>query len=186
MNSIQNIDRLFKKVKKFKNTDPEVALMLARKTAEAIAKHIIQASSFSPGGLMLDKLIEKMSSDNMVAKKILNPLRTIQAYGNYGAHDQQNDYGEIDKEYASPCIMAIETVYKWFDEKYGVPKNILNMSVNEIELSVKAANALNNANILTVGAVWAKSKADLMKIFNNATAFAEIESALSKLGVKLE
>ncbi len=30
-------------------------------------------------------------------------------------------------------------------------KKLLNMSVNEIELSVRAANCLNNANITTVG-----------------------------------
>ena len=30
-------------------------------------------------------------------------------------------------------------------------RKLLNMSVNEIELSVRAANCLNNANITTVG-----------------------------------
>jgi DNA-directed RNA polymerase subunit alpha len=32
-------------------------------------------------------------------------------------------------------------------------KKLLNMSMNEIELSVRAADCLNNANITTVGSV---------------------------------
>ena len=37
------------------------------------------------------------------------------------------------------------------DELKAKLKKLLNMSVNEIELSVRAANCLNNANINTVG-----------------------------------
>ena len=37
------------------------------------------------------------------------------------------------------------------DEEKTKMKKLLNMSVNEIELSVRAANCLNNANITTVG-----------------------------------
>ena len=37
------------------------------------------------------------------------------------------------------------------DEETARLRKLLNMSVNEIELSVRAANCLNNANITTVG-----------------------------------
>jgi len=37
------------------------------------------------------------------------------------------------------------------DEEKSKMKKLLNMSVNEIELSVRAANCLNNANITSVG-----------------------------------
>jgi DNA-directed RNA polymerase, alpha subunit/40 kD subunit len=37
-------------------------------------------------------------------------------------------------------------------------KKLLNMSVNEIELSVRAANCLNNANITTVGQLAQKNR----------------------------
>src|SRR5882672_9715200 len=42
-------------------------------------------------------------------------------------------------------------------------KKMLNMSVNEIELSVRAANCLNNANITTVGQLAQKSEAEMLK-----------------------
>lgn len=45
-------------------------------------------------------------------------------------------------------------------------KKLLNMSVNEIELSVRAANCLNNANITTVGQLAVKSEAEMLKYRN--------------------
>ena len=43
-------------------------------------------------------------------------------------------------------------------------KKLLNMSVNEIELSVRAANCLNNANITTVGQLAMKSEAEMPQV----------------------
>ena len=40
------------------------------------------------------------------------------------------------------------------------------MSVNEIELSVRAANCLNNANITTVGELATKSEPEMLKYRN--------------------
>jgi DNA-directed RNA polymerase subunit alpha len=37
-------------------------------------------------------------------------------------------------------------------------KKLLNMSVNEMELSVRAANCVNNANITTVGQLAMKTE----------------------------
>ena len=45
-------------------------------------------------------------------------------------------------------------------------RKLLNMSVNEIELSVRAANCLNNANITSVGQLALKSEAELLNYRN--------------------
>ena len=45
------------------------------------------------------------------------------------------------------------------NEENAALKKLLNMSVNEIELSVRAANCLNNANITSVGQLAMKSEA---------------------------
>ena len=47
-------------------------------------------------------------------------------------------------------------------------KKLLNMSVNEIELSVGPANCLNNANITTVGQLAMKTEAKMLKYRNSA------------------
>ena len=45
-------------------------------------------------------------------------------------------------------------------------RKLLNMSVNEIELSVRAANCLNNANITSVGQLAMKSEAEMLRYRN--------------------
>ena len=65
-------------------------------------------------------------------------------------------------------------------------KKLLNMSVNEIELSVRAANCLNNANISTVGELAAKTEADMLKYRNfGKKSLDEIKKKLVSLGLSL-
>lgn len=62
----------------------------------------------------------------------------------------------------------------------------LNMSVNEIELSVRAANCLNNANITTVGQLAMKSEAEMLKYRNfGKKSLNEIKDKLEELGLGL-
>ncbi|MEZ5301175.1 MAG: DNA-directed RNA polymerase subunit alpha [Verrucomicrobiales bacterium] len=65
-------------------------------------------------------------------------------------------------------------------------KKLLNMSVNEIELSVRAANCLNNANITTVGQLAMKSEAEMLKYRNfGKKSLNEIKDKLLELGLSL-
>ena len=65
-------------------------------------------------------------------------------------------------------------------------KKLLNMSVNEIELSVRAANCLNNANITTVGQLAMKSEAEMLKYRNfGKKSLNEIKDKLQNLGLSL-
>ncbi len=65
-------------------------------------------------------------------------------------------------------------------------KKILGMSVNEIELSVRAANCLNNANITTVGQLAMKSEAEMLKYRNfGKKSLNEIKEKLTTLGLSL-
>ena len=65
-------------------------------------------------------------------------------------------------------------------------KKLLNMSVNEIELSVRAANCLNNANITTVGQLAMKTEAEMLKYRNfGKKSLNEIKEKLEALGLSL-
>lgn len=65
-------------------------------------------------------------------------------------------------------------------------KKLLNMSVNEIELSVRAANCLNNANITTVGQLAQKTEGEMLKYRNfGKKSLNEIKDKLSQLGLSL-
>lgn len=65
-------------------------------------------------------------------------------------------------------------------------KKLLNMSVNEIELSVRAANCLNNANITSVGQLAQKTEAEMLKYRNfGKKSLNEIKDKLAQLGLSL-
>ena len=65
-------------------------------------------------------------------------------------------------------------------------KTKLNMNVNEIELSVRAANCLNNANIQTVGELVQKTEADMLKYRNfGKKSLTEIIDKLEEMGLCL-
>jgi DNA-directed RNA polymerase subunit alpha len=65
-------------------------------------------------------------------------------------------------------------------------KKLLNMSVNEIELSVRAANCLNNANITTVGQLAMKTEAEMLKYRNfGKKSLNEIKDKLQQLALGL-
>jgi len=72
------------------------------------------------------------------------------------------------------------------DDDKAKLKKLLAMSVNEIELSVRAANCLNNANIATVGQLAMKSEQEMLKYRNfGKKSLNEIKDKLQALGLSL-
>src|SRR6266852_6062048 len=87
--------------------------------------------------------------------------------------------------YDKNAVEFEEVVDKQDEEKTKL-KKLLNMSVNEIELSVRAANCLNNANITTVGQLALKSESEMLKYRNfGKKSLNEIKDKLAALGLTL-
>jgi DNA-directed RNA polymerase subunit alpha len=87
--------------------------------------------------------------------------------------------------YDKNAIEFEEAVDKQDEEKTKM-KKLLNMSVNEIELSVRAANCLNNANITTVGQLSQKTEQEMLKYRNfGKKSLNEIKDKLTGLGLSL-
>jgi len=127
---------------------------------------------------------------------------------------QRTDYDKLEMEIwtdgritpQDALVQASSTLKKHFEPFYGYDENavsfdetpqaqnqenqklkkLLNMSVNEIELSVRAANCLNNANITTVGQLALKSEAEMLKYRNfGKKSLNEIKDKLLQLGLGL-
>ena len=82
--------------------------------------------------------------------------------------------------------IEFEEVVDTQDEERLRMKKLLNMSVNEIELSVRAANCLNNANITTVGQLAIKTEQEMLKYRNfGKKSLNEIKEKLATLGLTL-
>jgi DNA-directed RNA polymerase subunit alpha len=83
-------------------------------------------------------------------------------------------------------IVEFEETEKQIDAEREDLRRKLRMSVNEIELSVRAANCLNNANITTVGELAQKTEGDMLKYRNfGKKSLNEIKAKLSELGLTL-
>src|SRR6516162_3980556 len=87
--------------------------------------------------------------------------------------------------YDKNAVEFEEAADKQDEEKVKLKKQ-LNMSVNEIELSVRAANCLNNANITTVGQLAMKTESEMLKYRNfGKKSLNEIKDKLQQLGLSL-
>lgn len=83
-------------------------------------------------------------------------------------------------------LLEFEQKERIIDRDFEELRKKLNMSVNEIELSVRAANCLNNANILTVGQLAQKSEAEMLKYRNfGKKSLQEIVDKLHELNLSL-
>ena len=82
--------------------------------------------------------------------------------------------------------VEFESENKEISEEQNRLRKLLNMSVNEIELSVRAANCLNNANITTVGELAMKGEQEMLKYRNfGKKSLNEIKAKLEQLGLSL-
>jgi DNA-directed RNA polymerase subunit alpha len=87
--------------------------------------------------------------------------------------------------YDKNAVEFEEAADKQDDDKAKL-KKLLNMSVNEIELSVRAANCLNNANITTVGQLALKTEQEMLKYRNfGKKSLNEIKEKLQSLNLSL-
>jgi DNA-directed RNA polymerase subunit alpha len=122
-----------------------------------------------------DRLSLKISTDGRIRPdEALKEAAAIMRY-HLDVFDQANDrLVEFQEE-------TIEV-----NEENNRLRKMLGMSVNEIELSVRAANCLNNAGITTVGELCGKSEQEMLKYRNfGKKSLNEIKEKLSQLGLSL-
>jgi DNA-directed RNA polymerase subunit alpha len=83
-------------------------------------------------------------------------------------------------------LIEFEESEKQIDLEKEELRKKLNISVNEIELSVRAANCLNNANITTVGELAQKTEAEMLKYRNfGKKSLNEIKAKILEMGLSL-
>jgi DNA-directed RNA polymerase subunit alpha len=106
---------------------------------------------------------------------------------------QITDYDKLNVEIWTDGRITPDDALKQFEnqqsevsEEQNKLRKLLNMSVNEIELSVRAANCLNNANITTVGELAMKTEQEMLKYRNfGKKSLNEIKEKLEALGLSL-
>ncbi len=80
----------------------------------------------------------------------------------------------------------IEEIEEEIDEEFERMKELLNRSVEELELSVRSSNCLKAANIKTLGELVQKTEADMLKYRNfGRKSLKEIVDILDGMGLHL-
>ena len=93
---------------------------------------------------------------------------------------------DIFVDYTLEDVLEFEDSEKKGGDEREHLRKLLNMNVNEIELSVRAANCLNNAAITTVGELVQKTEADMLKYRNfGKKSLNEIKDKMKELGLSL-
>ncbi|HVU38267.1 MAG TPA: DNA-directed RNA polymerase subunit alpha [Opitutales bacterium] len=116
----------------------------------------------------------------------------IHTDGRIGPDDALKEAAAITKHHldvfdaVSSELIEFAAEGKEVSEEQNRLRKLLNMSVNEIELSVRAANCLNNANITTVGELAMKTEQEMLKYRNfGKKSLNEIKQKLEQLGLSL-
>jgi DNA-directed RNA polymerase subunit alpha len=122
-----------------------------------------------------DKLILEITTDGRIS-----PDDALKQAGSILKH-------HIDVfDRASSADYDFDSHHDEVSEEQNKLRKLLNMSVNEIELSVRAANCLNNANITTVGELALKTEQEMLKYRNfGKKSLNEIKDKLETLGLSL-
>ena len=122
-----------------------------------------------------DKLILEVWTDGRI-----NPDEALKQASSILAHHLDVFNRVSNEEY------NFDTQTSEVSEEQNKLRKLLNMSVNEIELSVRAANCLNNANITTVGELAMKTEQEMLKYRNfGKKSLNEIKEKLEALGLSL-
>ncbi len=99
------------------NSDPETALMYARRAAEAIAKDLYTDTfNKKPGYLNLHNLIKELSEKKAFPRKVMCSFRVIQNFGNINAH--ATDSGENIDECLKPALEFFSIILNWYFQDY--------------------------------------------------------------------
>lgn len=187
---IMRVKALYDKTLKYQGTDPEVSLFQARKSAEAICKAVYIKEDLHKQGkpvskLMLNEMIQSLERNGKLPKHILINLGTIQAFGNFGSHDQGEDNDVITVDYIQPCLLALGTVFNWYVQDYHIEEDSILLS-NKENLIIREPDVQHKLPLLKV----VGNHAPPYRIFRNKDVsgiyFEMMKEIEKRLNLKIE
>lgn len=112
---LQDIRKVVLFIKEIQSEQPSTALSNARRAAEALCKGVLAKYDIALRKTNLDSLIAAVAKLEEVPEVIVTSLRTIQHFGNLGAHHRYG--GEVNEFDISPCLQSLANVINWYCEK---------------------------------------------------------------------
>ena len=125
---VTHLSRMLVKSFGYADQDPDTFLQNARRTTEAICRFMYTKELGEPKGkMMLNDYSRELLQKKIIPDKIGILIGTIQTYGNYAAH-AQDDLSEATREWIAPCQTALASLTNWFFLEYlkgNVPNELL-------------------------------------------------------------
>ena len=125
---VTHLSRMLVKSFGYAEQDPDTFLQNARRTTEAICRFMYTKELGEPKGkMMLNDYGRELLNKKIIPDKIGILIGTIQTYGNYAAH-AQDDLSEATREWIAPCQTALASLTNWFFLEYlkgNVPNELL-------------------------------------------------------------
>ena len=139
---VTHLSRMLVKSFGYADQDPDTFLQNARRTTEAICRFIYIKEIGEPKGkMMLNDYGRELLNKKIIPDRIGILIGTIQTYGNYAAH-AQDDLSEVTREWIAPCQTALASLTNWFFLEY-LKGNIPNELVTPVQ-SYTETTADNN------------------------------------------
>lgn len=149
---VTHLSRMLVKSFGYADQDPDTFLQNARRTTEAICRFLYIKELGEPKGkMMLNDYGRELLNKKIIPDRIGILIGTIQTYGNYAAHAQE-DLSETTREWIAPCQTALASLTNWFFLEY-LKGNVPNELVTPIQ-----SYAEPNATINTPSASSVKNK----------------------------
>ena len=120
---VQRVEYYMKKAVELLPKHPAEALNNMRKATEAICKDVLDAAFRSAPNLNkipasgfkgLEDMINRMRKDGLVPTSIESCLGSLQSFGNFASHDQEENPQAISVEMAESTLGHLKTVMEWY------------------------------------------------------------------------
>ena len=188
---VVHLSRMLVKSFSYAGQDPDTFLQNARRTTEAICRFLYTKEIGEPKGkMMLNDLGRELIAKKIVPDRIGILIGTIQTYGNYAAH-AQDDLTETTREWIAPCQTALASLTNWFFLEYlkgNIPDELSTSIKNFADVSTLDKNGSPAAPaskrvIYLIGAaslVIAAIIAVFLYSQNNSSSLEEVKPETSK------
>jgi hypothetical protein len=120
----RRVEHYMSKAKDLLPDYPPEALNNIRKAAEAICKDVLEAafhasphSNRKPATAFnsLEDMINRMRKDGLIPSSVENYLVSLQSFGNFASHDQEEDPQNVTVEMAESTFGHLKTVVEWYE-----------------------------------------------------------------------
>jgi hypothetical protein len=115
---LRNAERARQQARRYLQTDPTVAIMCLRRGAEAMGKHLYRLLGHEKNGkparkMMLDELMKPIR-DSDVPDVFKLCVQTIQVFGNFANHDQDDQAHHVTEHIAAPILMLYNEAFEMY------------------------------------------------------------------------